>query len=176
MEDACPEVPQTSSTSARRCRSGVARQALNAPRTSNMLLRGGCARMWTSRAPMHASVDPGWLAQVFGHLIGIAWKFTVPRPLARWSAARPSRNGPVYFDRHNGAGFATALATRLFPPFHRLHGVAEFEGIGMASRSCRRHVEQRAGAPALRALLRTRLCAAATAGRHKYTVPTRAFP
>jgi signal transduction histidine kinase len=79
-----------------------------------------------------ASVDPRWFAQVFSHLIGNAWKFTAVQPQGRIEVGCTKELGEaVYFVRDNGAGFDMARASKLFAPFHRLHTLAEFEGIGI---------------------------------------------
>jgi light-regulated signal transduction histidine kinase (bacteriophytochrome) len=81
---------------------------------------------------MPATVDPRWFAQVFAHLIGNAWKFTAVQPQGRIEIGCTAGAGElVYFVRDNGAGFDMARASKLFAPFHRLHTLAEFEGIGI---------------------------------------------
>jgi signal transduction histidine kinase len=91
-----------------------------------------------------AFADRSLLQVVLEQLFANAFKFTGPRDRAD-IAFGVQRNGAAttYFVRDNGVGFDMAHAGRLFGPFERLHGPAEFEGIGMglatAGRIVRRH-------------------------------------
>ena len=88
--------------------------------------------------------DAGLLEIAFGNLIGNAWKFTRSRARARIDVGMNEMDTEiVYFVRDNGVGFDMTYASKLFAPFQRLHGSAEFEGTGIGlaivSRIIRRH-------------------------------------
>jgi signal transduction histidine kinase len=51
--------------------------------------------------------------------------------------------GGAFFVRDKGVGFDPAYADKLFRPFARLHGVGEFEGLGLAL--ARKLVERHGG-------------------------------
>ncbi len=94
--------------------------------------------------PLPARGDAALLRVVLENLIGNAWKFTAPRPAAAISVGRETRDGQdAFFVRDNGVGFDLAHADRLFAPFQRLHGQADFAGRGIglakASRIIARH-------------------------------------
>jgi light-regulated signal transduction histidine kinase (bacteriophytochrome) len=81
---------------------------------------------------MTAQGDARLLQIVLENLLRNAWKFTKPRAPARIQVGRRlEQREAVYFVRDNGVGFDPAFAARLFQPFQRLHGVAEFEGTGI---------------------------------------------
>ncbi len=88
--------------------------------------------------------DRELLGIVLEQLLGNAWKFTADRDDARIEFSGETENGRQwYVVRDNGAGFDMAYDDRLFVPFQRLHGDAEFSGIGaglaIAQRIVRRH-------------------------------------
>ena len=75
-----------------------------------------------------------------------AWKFTAHRPQARIEFGGGVRQGHAYyFVRDNGAGFDMAHADRLFGAFQRLHGQAEFAGIGIGLASVQRIIARHGG-------------------------------
>ena len=80
---------------------------------------------------LRAVGDPDFLAEVLENLLGNAWKFSSRRPRARIEFGAADRGGETaYFVRDDGAGFDPLYAGKLFMPFQRLHGAAEFPGIG----------------------------------------------
>lgn len=80
---------------------------------------------------LKASGDPDLLAEVLESLIGNAWKFTSRHERARIEFGAAERDGTTaYFVRDDGAGFDPLHSGKLFAPFQRLHGEAEFPGVG----------------------------------------------
>lgn len=76
--------------------------------------------------------DAGLLRVALANLLGNSWKYTGRHPRARIEFGAEPRGGrTVYFVRDDGAGFDMAYANRMFEPFTRLHGTAEFEGTGI---------------------------------------------
>jgi PAS domain S-box-containing protein len=80
-----------------------------------------------------AEGDARLLADMMENLLGNAWKFSSRRERARieFGAEAGDEGQAVYYVRDNGAGFDTAYADKLFTPFQRLHGPAEFPGTGI---------------------------------------------
>ena len=93
-----------------------------------------------------ANADPRLTKVVLENLLGNAWKFTAnaARPTVQFGAESRGE-GPVYFVRDNGAGFDMAYATKLFRPFQRLHGEAEFPGTGIGLATVRRIIDRHGG-------------------------------
>ncbi len=95
--------------------------------------------------PRHLSVQPGlraWgdrllLRQLLENLLGNAWKFSARQPRVLIEFGRDADSG-AFFVRDQGAGFDATQAPRLFQPFERLHGQAEFPGTGMGLATVRR--------------------------------------
>lgn len=80
---------------------------------------------------LKATGDPDLLAELLENLLGNAWKYTSRHPRARISFGAAVREGESGFFVHDdGAGFEPLHAGKLFAPFQRLHGEAEFPGIG----------------------------------------------
>ncbi len=99
---------------------------------------------WAVADDIVAHGDPSLLRVVLENLLGNAWKYTAKRADARIELGGISdQNRQTYFVRDNGAGFDPASTHKLFAPFQRLHGVAEFEGTGIGlaivARIIRRH-------------------------------------
>ncbi|PKO41073.1 MAG: hypothetical protein CVU30_15020 [Betaproteobacteria bacterium HGW-Betaproteobacteria-3] len=93
--------------------------------------------------------DLPWARIVLENLIGNAWKYSQHTPQAHiaFGALPRSADGPtVLFVRDNGAGFNMAHADKLFKPFHRLHGVNDFEGNGVGLATVHRILERHGGA------------------------------
>jgi light-regulated signal transduction histidine kinase (bacteriophytochrome) len=96
-----------------------------------------------------AAGDPRLLRGVLENLLGNAWKFTGKTELARIEVGAAPGEDPaketVFFVRDNGAGFDMAHADRLFGAFQRLHGQAEFAGIGIGLASVQRIIARHGG-------------------------------
>lgn len=83
--------------------------------------------------------DARLLRIVLENLIGNAWKFTRPSANARIRFGAETIAGErCFFISDNGVGFDMAHAHKLFVPFERLIGVAEFEGTGLGLASVKR--------------------------------------
>ncbi|MFL6260494.1 MAG: sensor histidine kinase [Thermoanaerobaculia bacterium] len=94
--------------------------------------------------------DPLQMRQLLQNLIGNALKFhrggEPPHVTVSGSVARdggPPRARIVVAD--DGIGFDMKYLDRIFTPFQRLHGRAEYEGTGMGLAVCRRIVERHGG-------------------------------
>ncbi len=95
---------------------------------------------------MVARGDEGLVKIALTNLIGNAWKFTskVQAPLIEISCVRKGRRS-VFQVRDNGAGFDPAYAKKLFIPFQRLHGDAEFKGTGIGLATVQRIIRRHGG-------------------------------
>jgi len=90
--------------------------------------------------------DQGLAQIVLANLLGNAWKFTVKRKTPSIAFGLAEHDGePMYFVRDNGAGFDMAHAAKLFEPFQRLHGDAEFDGTGIGLALVQRIVTRHGG-------------------------------
>jgi len=103
---------------------------------------------------VEASIEPGLTVHadagltriLLANLLDNAWKFTSQTPDARIEVASATLEGRAGFVvRDNGAGFDTAFADKLFAPFQRLHGEAEFPGTGIGLAIVQRIVHQHDG-------------------------------
>ncbi len=80
------------------------------------------------------------------NLLGNAWKFTERVPKARLEFGSCRIYGEtIYFVRDNGVGFDMAYADKLFRPFQRLHGAAEFPGTGIGLATVQRIINRHGG-------------------------------
>lgn len=90
--------------------------------------------------------DKRLLAVLLENLFGNAWKFTSRHDAARITLGATDKDGSVaYFVRDDGAGFDMAYVNKLFSPFQRLHGAAEFPGTGIGLATVRRIVQRHGG-------------------------------
>lgn len=90
--------------------------------------------------------DPVLMRTVLEHLLGNAWKFTLPERSPCIVVGREQQGGEaVYFVRDNGVGFDMKYAGKLFRPFQRLHGPAQFEGNGIGLATVQRIVQRHGG-------------------------------
>lgn len=95
---------------------------------------------------LKGTADERLVAIALENLLGNAWKYTRrTREATVEVGARKVVGRDVFFVRDNGAGFDMAEAGRLFTPFVRLHGTAEFEGHGIGLATVRRVVERHGG-------------------------------
>lgn len=102
----------------------------------------------TSIAPgLIARGDPRLLRIVLENLLANAWKFTGAKPKARIEVGveGPPDGEREFFVRDDGAGFDMAYAEKLFRPFERLHGQAEFPGTGIGLATAARIVQRHGG-------------------------------
>lgn len=88
--------------------------------------------------------DATLLRNAVQNLVGNAVKFSRSRDPAvieiGWDASRA-----VLWVRDNGVGFDARYGHKLFKPFQRLHGVSEFEGVGVGLANVRRVAEAHGG-------------------------------
>ena len=90
--------------------------------------------------------DGRLLKLVLENLLGNAWKFTGKHAQARIEfGITPDGGKPAYFVRDDGAGFDMAYAEKLFAPFQRLHGMAEFPGTGIGLALVQRIIHRHGG-------------------------------
>lgn len=83
---------------------------------------------------------------VIENLLGNAWKFTRHVAPARIELGEERVDGDrAYFVRDNGAGFDMRYMDKLFRPFQRLHGEAEFPGTGIGLATVRRIIDRHGG-------------------------------
>ncbi|MBP7446554.1 MAG: PAS domain S-box protein [Zoogloea sp.] len=103
---------------------------------------------------VETSVEPGLTAAADRALIRVAldnllrnaWKFTSRRELARIRFHAEMRDRQiVYCVSDNGAGFDMSFASKLFLPFHRLHGISEFDGTGIGLATVQRVIQRHEG-------------------------------
>lgn len=86
--------------------------------------------------------DASLLRAVLQNLIGNAWKYSARADRARIEVGA---EGPAFFVRDNGIGFAMEDAGRLFAPFARLAAAAEFAGTGIGLATVQRILERHGG-------------------------------
>lgn len=89
--------------------------------------------------------DPTMLTQLYQNLIGNALKFRGGYP-PEIELTAEARNGHWILGVHdNGIGLDQQYAERIFSPFQRLHGMAEYAGNGIGLAICRKTVERHGG-------------------------------
>lgn len=90
--------------------------------------------------------DPTMLRIALTNLLANAWKFTskIDQPSVNFDL-RQVVGEPVFCIEDNGVGFDSRYADRLFRPFQRLHGAADFPGTGIGLATVKRIVERHGG-------------------------------
>jgi signal transduction histidine kinase len=90
--------------------------------------------------------DRRLISDLFVNLLANAWKFTSRTENARIEVGQ-SQHGSMatLFVKDNGAGFDMAHEQKLFKPFQRLHGAAEFEGTGVGLATVARIIDRHGG-------------------------------
>ncbi len=92
------------------------------------------------------SGDADLLDVVLQNLLENAWKFTSRTTRARIEVGAESNTpDPTIFVRDNGAGFDPSFVSRLFAPFHRLHGAVDFPGNGIGLATVQRIIQRHGG-------------------------------
>jgi PAS domain S-box-containing protein len=92
--------------------------------------------------------DPVQMQQLFQNLIVNALKFHQPASPPRvrlFSQCLPETRQVQVFVEDNGIGFEEQYLDRIFQPFQRLHGRAEYEGSGIGLAVCRKITERHGG-------------------------------
>jgi light-regulated signal transduction histidine kinase (bacteriophytochrome) len=89
--------------------------------------------------------DPTMLTQLYQNLISNALKFRGDQaPQVELTAE--ARNGHWVLGVHdNGIGLDPQYAEKIFSPFQRLHGMADYAGTGIGLAICRKTVERHGG-------------------------------
>ena len=90
--------------------------------------------------------DRRLIGDLFPNLLGNAWKFTSKTGQARIEIGQSSAGSmATLYMRDNGAGFDMAYEQKLFKPFQRLHGAADFDGSGVGLATVARIVDRHGG-------------------------------
>jgi len=100
----------------------------------------------TIQPGMRAHGDRRLLGNLLTNLIGNAWKFTSKLPQAHIDLGQTHAGSmATLYIRDNGVGFDMAYEQKLFKPFQRLHGPAEFPGSGVGLATVARIVDRHGG-------------------------------
>ena len=90
--------------------------------------------------------DRRLVGDLFQNLIANAWKFTSKTSQARIEIGQSSGGSlATLFIRDNGAGFDMQYEQKLFKPFQRLHGAADFDGSGVGLATVARIIDRHGG-------------------------------
>jgi signal transduction histidine kinase len=90
--------------------------------------------------------DRRLVGDLFQNLIANAWKFTSKTGQARIELGQSSGGSlATLYIRDNGAGFDMAYEQKLFKPFQRLHGSADFDGSGVGLATVARIIDRHGG-------------------------------
>ena len=97
-------------------------------------------------AGLMAAADRALMRVALDNLLRNAWKFTKRREIAQIRFHAEMRDKQiVYCVSDNGAGFDMSFASKLFLPFHRLHGISEFDGTGIGLATVQRVIQRHEG-------------------------------
>jgi PAS domain S-box-containing protein len=97
-------------------------------------------------AGMAANIDRDLVQTLLRNLLDNALKFTSKRASAHIEVGLRDQNGVSLFYVHdNGVGFDTERSDELFRPFRRLHGTAEYAGLGIGLATVKRVVDRVGG-------------------------------
>lgn len=100
----------------------------------------------TIQPDVSGECDPVLIRSVLENLFGNAWKFTGRTAEPRIEFGTTQVDGEhAYYVRDNGAGFDMAYSNKLFSAFQRLHGQAEFPGIGIGLATVSRIISRHGG-------------------------------
>ena len=92
------------------------------------------------------SGDHHLLRQVLENLLDNAWKYTGKSHCPRIEfGTRCVDEETVYFVQDNGIGYDMLHTAKLFTPFERLHGLHEYQGIGIGLATVQRIVSRHGG-------------------------------
>lgn len=106
----------------------------------------GRKAMFDIAAGVTVQGDPAMLRAVIDNLLENAWKFTGKIEEAQIEFGLMKADGKtVYFVRDNGSGFDMAYANKLFTAFQRLHGTADFPGLGIGLVTVQRIIRRHGG-------------------------------
>ena len=101
---------------------------------------------FTVSSGVTAAGDEQLIKVALQNLLGNAVKYTGKKDQARIEFGVTNGDGRnVYFVRDNGAGFDMSYADKLFAPFQRAHGEAEFEGTGIGLATVQRIINRHSG-------------------------------
>lgn len=100
----------------------------------------------TIQPGMSVHGDRRLIGDLMANLIGNAWKFSSKAIDSKIDVGASSTGYmATLYVRDNGAGFDMAYAPKLFKPFQRLHGPAEFSGSGIGLATVARIIERHGG-------------------------------
>jgi hypothetical protein len=99
---------------------------------------------WRIADGLTAWADPAMARSVLENLLENAWKYTSRTGHAVITLEAAGSDG-AFVVRDNGAGFDMRYADKLFAPFQRLHGPAEFEGSGVGLATVQRIIHRHGG-------------------------------
>lgn len=90
--------------------------------------------------------DPRLMRSLLANLLGNAWKYTTRTEAPSVELMRLDDAAvPSFVIRDNGVGFDMFFAQHLFEPFHRMHTIEEFPGVGIGLATAARIVHRYGG-------------------------------
>ncbi len=93
-----------------------------------------------------AAGDEQLIKVALQNLLGNAVKYTGKTEKAQIEFGVTNGGGrSIYYVRDNGAGFDMSYVDKLFAPFQRAHGAAEFEGTGIGLATVQRIINRHRG-------------------------------